>query len=813
MRTSPFIKARARAPSAGAALGLSTLMLGSVGANAQQAPVSLPAVTVDAPVVRKKVAPPKPVASRVPARTAVRQPVRQAPQTAAQPVAGAASPTTQQSGGPNGGGGQAGSAYNPRESQITRLPTRIVDTPQSITVIPQQVIQDQHTSTLVETLHNVPGISFLGGEGGTQGDNINIHGYSARNDIYRDGIRDPGWYTRDTFSVDEVEVLKGPSSFAFGRGSTGGVVNLTSKLPKFTDFTTLEVAGYTSPGVRSTLDVNRTFGESAARIVLLGNDTDVADRDHVVNRRVGVAPSITTNFSADTRATLSYIYQHDANVPDYGIPLIPGSYFGSRFAQPAPVSKNTFYGTVEDQEVVNAHIATLKLEHELNRDWKVTNQTRYSNIDRFVSVRGTQTTLTNPTNFYTSATGGAALATVPQGADLNNLFIKNANYFQNHTQNSLLTNQTDLTGHFHTGFLEHTTSTGVELDQESRDQLRSTYTGAFDRVNVGAPDANPAVLGSLPLNSTNQSDLGRGIGVYGSDQIKLNQYFELMAGLRYDHLTVDQYSASQNTLTGAVSGPYSATVPYNVVNTVDFVSWRAGAVAHPVQNASIYFMYGTSFDPTSEYLTITGGTQSLQPTTNQTYEVGAKYDLFDQKLSLTGALFRVTQDNAVEAINSTLGIYQEVGTTRVQGAELGIAGKITDKWSAFGGYTYMDGRVLASAISQTTGTFVSAPGNKLQDLPRNTIAMSTTYALTSQFTAGGSAYYTSDRYTSSADTGRVPGYWRFDTMASYKVNQKFSLQLNIQNLLDTKNFESLSGFGAAQPGPGRTAILSGKYTF
>jgi catecholate siderophore receptor len=286
-----------------------------------------------------------------------------------------------------------------------------------------------------------------------------------------------------------------------------------------------------------------------------------------------------------------------------------------------------------------------------------------------------------------------------------------------------------------------------------------------------------------------------------------------MAGIRYDHLTVSQFSASENTSSGAVTGAYSAVVPYNVVNNVDFVSWRGGVVFHPVKDASVYFTYGTSFDPTSEYLTITGGQQSLPPTTNQTYEVGTKYDLFNQKLSLTGALFRVTQNNAVEAVNSTLGIYQQVGETRVQGAEVGVAGKITDAWSVFGGYTYMDGRVIASAISQTTGTYVSTPGNKLQDLPRDTIALSTTYALTSALTVGGSAYYTSDRYTSSADTGRVPGYWRFDTMASYKFNQKFSMQLNIQNILDTKNFETLSGFGAAQPGPGRTAILTAKYKF
>ena len=214
-------------------------------------------------------------------------------------------------------------------------------------------------------------------------------------------------------------------------------------------------------------------------------------------------------------------------------------------------------------------------------------------------------------------------------------------------------------------------------------------------------------------------------------------------------------------------------------------------------------MYGTSFDPTSEYLTITGGTQNLQPTTNETYEVGAKYDAFDSQLSFTGALFQVTQKNAIEAVNSAAGLYQQVGTTRVKGAELGIAGKITDRWSVFGGYTYMDGRVLASALT-STGAYVTTPGNKLQNVPRNTFSFSSTYALTPELRVGGSAYYTSDRYTSSADTARVPGYWRFDALATYTFTQNFTVQFNVWNILDTKNFESLSGFGAAQPGPGRT---------
>jgi len=767
---SPFIAARTRAPAAGAALGIASLMMAHGEAQAQAAAPAGEQITLQQVDV-------------------------------------------------NGGGG---SAYNPRESTVTRLPTKIIDTPQSITVIPQKIIEDQHTSTLVEALHNAPGISFNGGEGGTQGDNINIRGFSARNDFYRDGVRDPGWYIRDTFSVEEVEVLKGPSSFLFGRGSTGGVINMESKLPKFTNFTTFEASAYTSPGARGTIDVNRTWADVAARIVVLGNDTDLAGRDFIKTTREGVAPSLTINMTPATRLTLSYIYQHDYNVPDYGIPFLPGSYFGTPWGQPAPVPKNTFYGQrnpgFADYEEVNAHIVTMKFEHDIDNNWKFSDVVRYSNIERWVRVRGTQTNFaSSPTTLFPTATGGTAFSQtgtqVPFGYPLTSLYVNNGNFFQNHTQNSLLTNQADLTGHFNTYDFQHTANVGVEASRETRDQFRTTIGATSDRVNMGAPNPYPVLYGQIPNTSSDQFNVGRGIGIYASDQIKINKYFEIMGGLRYDNLYVWQNYGNVDTNSGAFTGLVNTATPYNLLNKVNYVSWRAGGVVHPVENASLYFMYGTSFDPASEYLTITGGQQNTKPTTNETYEVGGKYDLFDSKLSLTGALFQITQNNAIEAIDSTNGIYGQVGKIRVKGGELGIAGKVTEEWSVFGGYTYMDGRVLESAISTTTGTFVTKPGNKLANTPRNTFSLTSTYAITPAFTVGGTAYYTSDRYNNSANTGRVPGYWRFDTMASYKVTENFSMQVNILNILDTKNFESLSGFGSAQPGTGRAAIITGKYTF
>lgn len=714
----------------------------------------------------------------------------------------------------SGSGGPGGSSYNPRQVQLQRLPTPILDTPQSITVIPQQLIQDQRDSTVIETLRNVPGITMFGGEGGTQGDNINIRGYSARNDFYRDGVRDPGWYTRDAFNVESIEVLKGPSSFLFGRGSTGGVVNITSKLPFFTgDRTQIDASGYSAPGVRVTGDVNKVLGDTAVRLAFLGNDTDVAGRDHINTTRFGLAPSLRTNLTPDDQVTVSYIYQNDDNIPDYGIPILPAGYFGTYYGRPAPVSKNTYFGRLSpgfsDTERVTANIGTLQYKHTFDQAWNITNTTRYSDIDRFVRIRGVQV---NGTNLYGAAIGGAPLSSAALFArPLSNLYVNNTNDFQNHTVNTLFTNQTDLVGHVDTFGLQHTLLSGIEVSQETRDQYRTNISGG-SRVNIGFPNPNPTNPGSIGVSSTDTYDVGNTVGVYASDQVKINRYLELLGGLRYDDLTVRQHAATVRTPSYIETGPLNGTTPYNVVNKVQFVSWRTGAVVHPVDNASLYFMYGTSFDPSSEYLTITGGQQNLNPTTNETYEVGGKYDLFDSQLSLTGALFQVTQQNAIEAVDQANGIYAQVGTTRVKGGEIGIAGKITEQWSVFGGYTYLDGRVLKSARN-TAGALVTTPGNVLANTPKNTFAFTSTYAITPALTVGTSAYYVGERFTSSADTALVPGYWRFDALAVYRFTENAALQLNVYNIANTKNFETVSGYGSATPGPGRTFILTARMNF
>lgn len=688
--------------------------------------------------------------------------------------------------------GEQSGGYQATETSLVRLPTPVRDTPQTVNVVTEQLIKDQRANTVIEALRNVSGITFNAGEGGTQGDNINIRGYTARNDFYRDGVRDPGWYTRDVFSLEQVEVLKGPSSFLFGRGSTGGVVNLTSKLPKDKDHVDIEGSASSAPGGRITADFNKVWNENVAtRLVVLETKTGVAGRDGTETNRQGIAPSVAVKLNDSTKATLAYIYQHDNNIPDYGIPMLPGSYFGSPVGGPMPVPRNTYYqvlsGPLSDYEKFDVHIGTLKIEHDITKDIKLTNTTRYLNVNRDTRVRGIQL---SATNIFNASTGGTA-GYPPAGADLNNYWVQNTNHFQNNTINTLLANQTDLVAKFATAGLQHTAVAGVELSRETRDHYRATITGD-SRVNLGSPSSdptNPGVVGVTALTSGQATTQA----AYIADQVKITKFLELLGGLRYDRFAATQDSS---TATAGLS---------SLSSTNYFLSYRIGVVVHPTDNSSLYYMHGTSANPPADFVTLTTGQQSLQPVKNNTHEIGVKVDVLDGKLSLTGAVFRTTQENAYENLGTSAAPnYVAVGTTRVQGVEVGAVGRITREWNVTLGYTYLDSRVLESI---TTANIE----HRLANTPEHSGSLFTTYDVTPKWTVGGGAYYVGNRFTSTANSFAAPGYWRFDAMTSYKVTDNFLLQLNVYNIADTTNYESLAGAGWAVPGVSRSFMLTGRY--
>ena len=682
--------------------------------------------------------------------------------------------------------GDKGGGYQVTEPSLTRMPIPILNTPQSVNVVPQQVIQDQNATNVKDALRNVAGITFRAGEGGNQGDTPYIRGFSAQSDVFRDGVRDAGWYTRDDFATDRIEVYKGPSSFLFGRGSTGGVVNLVTKTPFDQNSNEARLTANTGPGVRATVDSNTVVNENiSTRIITMGQLYDTPDRDHLKQDKWGFSPSVKMQLNDSTKLTLSYIYQHDNNIPDYGVPFTNPADGLPR--SPAPVARNTWYGILSgpnpDVDRVDASVATAKIEHEINNQLKITNTTRYTDVLHY------------QLNVFPEPA-----ANVPLLANLNSPWIPNRNSTAIHAK--LLANQTDFTARFNTWKLEHTATFGFDAQIENRDFLRQAWTG---QVPTNFLDPDQYRSGGTPLPPTaNQLATGKSQagGAYAADQTKLNRYFDLLGGLRYDYFRFEQLA------------PLGDPSVQDLASVNNVLSWRVGAVYHPIQDTSIYAMFGTSFNPSADNLTISVTTPAtavsqfaLPPEKNITTEFGAKADVLGGKLSLATAVFQIDKLNMriTDPTTSTTTVLG--GVLRSRGFEASATGKLTDLWQVIATYSYIHARVISSTIPVQQGV---EPTNT----PTHSLSLWSTYDLTPDLQVGGGAFYVGQVYgdiptasTSLPQSSLVPAYWRFDAMAAYKFDAKTTLQFNVYNLTNAFYYES-AYTNWAVPGAGRMAALT-----
>src|SRR5579871_5035219 len=261
---------------------------------------------------------------------------------------------------PANGNGDGDVLVTGRHTHLTVLTAKIKDTPQSINVLPKELLQQQNATSLQDALKNVPGVTLNSGEGGSHGDTINLRGFPAADDFFLDGLRDTGFYTRDPFNLDAIEVYKGPASTLFGRGSTGGVINQVSKAPGLGDSAQGQVTVGTNNEQRGVIDVNYALGDTMAlRVNAMAQHANVADRDFVANDRWGFAPTLAVGIGTANRLTLAWFHQDEDDIPDYGVPFV-----GTR---PAPVNRANYYGLpLDDRFQAKVDVGTLKFVHDFN---------------------------------------------------------------------------------------------------------------------------------------------------------------------------------------------------------------------------------------------------------------------------------------------------------------------------------------------------------------------------------------------------------------------------------------------------------------
>jgi catecholate siderophore receptor len=690
--------------------------------------------------------------------------------------------------------------FAPRAVSLSKLPADLHDVPQSITVVNKALMQSQGANSLADALRNVSGITLGGAEGGQIGNNINLNGFSARTDVFLDGFRDRGQYYRDTFALDSVEVLMGPSSMLFGRGSTGGAINQVSKKPELKELTDIG-ASVTSNGlIRTTLDHNAPLSEdSAARVEAFAQNGNATTRDQSHLQDWGVAPSVKFGIGTPTEITLQALIQHNHDQPDYGVGPLNGA--------PVAVGRDTAFGYNDDHTDSDVGALTATINHKLTPDITVRDQLQFNYVK-------TDAIETAPQTLGTVTAAGfvplpvAGISSLP----LSSLFERLQSHDRNIRDYSIY-NQSEILAKQVWGGMRHELLAGVELGHDGYQNQAFYRNGSCNGVALNPAGGTSGYVACVPVLSPGSGDSPSSVtsrsgnlsggsantaAAYFNDTVSLTEQFKLAGGLRYD-----RYTASITNSINAQNTAGSTALAY-AQQAIGFTSVRLGGIWQPTVEQSYYLSYGTSFDPSLEQLTGTTGQQNLDPEKNKSYELGGKWDLANGNLAVTSAIFQIEKDNARSLIST--GVYELDGDIKIKGFRAGASGRIDKKLQMSLNYSYLDGRTVgASALDGTLG---KVPGNT----PKHTVVGWATYEVAPHWEIGGGPQYLSARYDQPTDLVRVGGYTRWDATAAYK-QKKYDIRVNLFNLTNKSYYDALiqSDGGRSVPGSGRTVMLSLNY--
>jgi len=672
------------------------------------------------------------------------------------------------------------------------------DTPQTIVVIPQAIMIEQGATSLRDALRNTPGITLTAGEGGTApGDNLLIRGFSARNDVYIDGARDPGVVGRDTFNTEMIEVAKGPSSVTAGRGSTGGSVNLVTKAATFQNAANLRATIGNAAYRRTTLDVNRRLAEFVAvRLNGMWQDAGVPRRDEVTQKGWGLAPSLRVAVGSRSSVTLGSQHLHQNNLPDYGLPGTLPDLAATAGRTVNDLDFSSFYGLISrDRERVTSDVVTATVDHRFGPALSLRNLTRYgrNTLDRVV---------TSP-RAATAANAGSDPGFDPDVPQIRRTDTK----YQYRTDRTIA-NQSDVSLHVRTGVVEHDADVGVEIARDRQPSYAMLDTFANGRPPVTSLfSPNPADVYAPALDRTGARSEARSTSasLYAFDTIKLGRRWQVDLGSRWDRIDV-------NYATVATSGAVAA-----FGRTDKVVSGRVGLVYKPAERATLYAAYGTSFNPSydgSFGLTLAAGgvnSAALPPEKSRNVEVGAKWDL-RRDLFATAAVFSTEKTNAktTDASGATV----LAGDQEVRGVELGVSGNVTSRWGLFAGVSLMDGHVRESGVSAEVD-------KRLSYVPETSLNLWTTYRLPVRLTLGGGAQFTGGYFFNNGNALSTPNaaaiqeltrYWLFSASGTVQAGRRLSIQVNATNLANARYVDR--GYtGHVVPGAGRAILAGPVFTF
>jgi catecholate siderophore receptor len=637
----------------------------------------------------------------------------------------------------------------------TKTTTSLRDIPQSISVVSKEQIKDQSMQSIADVVAYIPGVTSHQGENNR--DQLIFRGNSSSADFFVNGVRDDVQYYRDLYNVDRVEALKGPNSMIFGRGGGGGVINRVTKEAGFSSFRELTAQFGSFGNKRFTTDLNQKLNRKlAVRANGLYENSD-SFRDYVGLERYGFNPTLSWAPSDNTTVTAFYEFFRDRRVADRGIPSFQ--------LRPADTPINTYFGDPNNSRVrADVNLASVLIDHTAGR-FNIRNRTMFGDYDRF----------------YQNYVPGAVTS------DKTKVAISSYN---NATNRRNLFNQTDLTLLASTGTIKHHLLFGSEVGRQLTDNLRNTGFFLNTTTSILVPFDRPTISTPVTFRQT-ATDADNHLktnlaAAYLQDQIELSQKLQIVTGVRFDYFDLNFHN--NRTLE-------------NLRRIDRLVSPRAGLIFKPVSDLSVYANYSLAYLPSSgdQFSSLTVITQQVKPEKFSNYEVGAKWDI-RTNLSLTTALYRQDRTNTRATDPNDPTRIVQTGSQRTNGYELGINGTINKRWRVVGGYAYQNAFITHDTTAAKAGALVA-------QVPHHTISLWNHYQVWRRLSAGFGIIHRSDMFAAVDNTVVLPGYTRADVAAFYSIGEHWSLQANVQNLLDTRYYLNADNNNNISPGSPRAARI------
>jgi catecholate siderophore receptor len=693
---------------------------------------------------------------------------------------------------------------NQATTGIARLPSSVKETPKIITVVPQEIIEQQRATSLEQILKNVPGITMSTGEGngGANGDQFRMRGLSAKGDIYVDGLRDFGAYKRDSFNIDSVQVIKGPSGESFGVGNVGGLINQTTKKANLNTSTSLDQSFSSGSTHRTTVDSNFQINDtSAIRINAMVQDGTVADRNHVKDNRNGVAIDFGTGIGTSTEWHLNYSFQHNDGVPDYGVPMAQGTdgiYRPLTEYNVPGYSNSTSYVRSTDKDESSTHMLTSTFMKKLGNGITINNDTRLSVYERDFS--STNPASISTANLRTLLAGGSVAMSYGAGGGV-----------AYHQRGWAVQNVSTAKAEFNLGGLRNQAMLGLDVNFQRDERFQGTWTGRTNNQTVVNPSYDMTSGASVTYGATTRTSSASDVGLLANDRLWLSKEVSLLGSLRWDHFHSEYATNASTTIGGEADS--------------NKLSPALSAIWEPSKEVMVYTSAARTYRPIGTDIAVAvGGVASEVPSSDainnpersDSLEAGFKLDLLNKRVGLTGAVFQIKKSNSytIDPDTGTVasGFSDSGEGYRIRGVEMGLTGHITSNWSANLAYSHLDGKVTYSSTATSIGK--EAPG-----VPHDNLTLWTSYdvpqnllSLPGRLSVGGGVQYASAYWVDSANTGRIPSTVAVNAMLSYKLN-KYRISLNAYNLTNHLNYSSYFGTTRAVPTSGRTFTLNIGTTF